>query len=73
MLLLAFLSLLPASKGFDRAPENQANPEVYNHTQVRLSHLVPCGWRQVRHKQEVHDISQHDGDEALQQIHSSLF
>src|SRR5579864_1488647 len=74
-LLLAFLSrsLFSARQSFDSAPKHQANPEVDNYAEVHLAQPVTGGRGQVRHQQEVHDISDDDRDEALQQIHSSLF
>jgi hypothetical protein len=70
-LLLAGVAA-PAGESPDCDENCEADAEVDNYPEIILVN-VPCGWRQIRHDEEVHDIPRQHGDKRLCEIHRCWF
>ena len=71
-LLLARTSS-PFREGLYCPEEYQAEPEVYKHPEIEPRWNMPCRRWQMRHEQEIHQVPRQDGDQGLNEIHSSWF
>jgi hypothetical protein len=73
--LLVFLpvSCFAARERLDQSEKHQAKPEIDDYPKVEARGIMASNGRKMRHEEEIHRISGHDGNKALQKIHSSLF
>ena len=71
--LLLARTASPLREGLYGSEEHNAEPEVHKHPEIELRGMVPRGGWQVRHEQEIHQVPCQDGDQGLNEIHSSWF
>ncbi len=59
----------PLCKRLDRSQEDQAKPKIHQDTQIEPRWIaVLRRRRQMRHKQEIHHVPRHHGDQRLNKV-----
>jgi len=56
---------VPLPNHLDDAEEHQAKPKIHQNPEIEMRRGMARCRRQMRHEQEVHQVSRHNGDQRL--------